>query len=121
MKTCLIIDDSPIIRKVSRRILEDRNFKVEETHDGEVALRMCGEAMPDIILLDSSMPVMSGIDFLLTLRREEGGLHPKIIFFTTESDMDHIMEAVHSGADGYLMKPFDRQSLEIKLQEFGFL
>ena len=70
MKSCLVVDDSRVIRKVARRILEDLNFQIDEAADGLEALNSCRRKMPDAILLDWNMPVMSGIDFLRQLRRD---------------------------------------------------
>ncbi|KAK0338676.1 hypothetical protein LTR94_037594, partial [Friedmanniomyces endolithicus] len=63
-RTCLIVDDSRIIRKVARRILEDLAFEVQEAADGAEALEACVAAMPDVVLLDWQMPVMDGMTFL---------------------------------------------------------
>ena len=62
MKQCLVVDDSSVIRKVARRILEDMNFEIEEAEDGQQALDACRKTMPDAILLDWNMPVMNGSD-----------------------------------------------------------
>ena len=64
MKTCLIVDDSKVIRKVARHILETLEFQVEEAGDGKEALDRCEASMPDVVLLDWNMPVMSGMEFL---------------------------------------------------------
>ena len=64
MRTCLVVDDSRVIRKVSRHILESLDFTVEEAENGQLGLDKCAEAMPDVILLDWNMPVMSGMEFL---------------------------------------------------------
>ena len=119
MKTCLVVDDSRVIRKVARRILEDIGFEIAEASDGMEALAWCRAAMPDAILLDWNMPVMNGIDFLRALRREPGGDRPTVVFCTTENDMAHIRAALEAGADEYVMKPFDRETLHIKLQLVG--
>lgn len=121
MKQCLVVDDSRVIRKVARRILEDLDFSITEAEDGETALSRCNEQMPDAILLDWNMPVMNGLDFLLALRNQEGGKAPIVVFCTTENDMDHISLAISAGADEYIMKPFDREILEAKFQEVGLL
>ncbi len=119
MKTCLIIDDSRVIRKVSRHILETLNFTVEEAENGQQGLERCGAAMPDVILLDWNMPVMTGIEFITKLRQRAGGDKPKVVFCTTENDVAHIREAISAGADEYVMKPFDHETLQIKLQLVG--
>ena len=120
MKSCLIVDDSRVIRKVSRHILETLGFAVEEAEHGQDALAKCDEAMPDVILLDWNMPVMSGIEFLKELRARPDGDKPKVVFCTTENDVDHIREAMNAGANEYVMKPFDHETLELKLQLIGF-
>lgn len=120
MKSCLIVDDSKVIRKVSRHILENLGFSVEEAENGELGLKACDEAMPDVILLDWNMPVMTGIEFITHLRKRVGGDKPKVVFCTTENDVDHIREAIAAGADEYVMKPFDHETLQIKLQLVGF-
>ena len=121
MKTCLIVDDSRVIRKVSRHILESLGFTVSEAENGQEGLVKCGEAMPDVILLDWNMPVMNGIEFITELRTRDGGAHPKVVFCTTENDVAHIRTAISAGADEYVMKPFDHETLQIKLQLVGAL
>jgi two-component system chemotaxis response regulator CheY len=120
MKSCLIVDDSRVIRKVSRHIVEKLGFDVQEAENGRDALDRCEEGMPDVVLLDWNMPVMSGIEFIAHLRRREGGDRPKVVFCTTENDVAHIREAISAGADEYVMKPFDHETLQIKLQLVGF-
>lgn len=120
MKTCLIVDDSRVIRKVSRHILETLGFAVEEAENGKDGLEKCAETMPDVVLLDWNMPVMSGIEFITQLRKRDGGDKPKVVFCTTENDVAHIREAISAGADEYVMKPFDHETLQIKLQLVGF-
>ena len=119
MKTCLIVDDSRVIRKVSRHILETLGFKVDEAENGQQGLEQCEIAMPDVILLDWNMPVMTGIEFITKLRQRAGGNAPKVVFCTTENDVAHIREAISAGADEYVMKPFDHETLQIKLQLVG--
>lgn len=119
MKTCLVVDDSRVIRKVSRHILEGMGFAVDEAADGREALARCDEAAPDVILLDWNMPVMSGIEFIRALRGRDYGGDPKVVFCTTENDVAHIRAAIEAGANEYVMKPFDRETLHIKLQLVG--
>lgn len=119
MKNCLIVDDSRVIRKVSRHILESLGFAVDEAGNGEEGLAHCDGAMPDLILLDWNMPVMNGIEFLGHLRQRPDGGQPKVVFCTTENDVSHIRQAVAAGADEYVMKPFDQETLEMKLQLIG--
>lgn len=121
MKTCLIVDDSRVIRKVARRILEDLGFDVSEASDGAEALAACRAEMPDAVLLDWNMPVMNGLEFLRSLRREPRGDGPVVVFCSTETDPERIGEAVRSGADEYIMKPFDSDIIEAKFAEVGLV
>lgn len=121
MKRCLIVDDSRVVRKVASRIIKDLQFEVSEAGDGAQALEKCREQMPDAVLLDWNMPVMNGLDFLRSLRREEGGKEPVVVFCSTENDADHIGEAVRSGADEFVMKPFDADIIKSKFSEAGLI
>jgi two-component system chemotaxis response regulator CheY len=122
MRNCLIVDDSSVVRKVARRILEDLDFTVIEAEDGAEALLFCRKAMPDLILLDSQMPEMDGMSVLEALRRQTAGGHkPKILFCATENDVAQIARVVRAGADDFLMKTFDRENVEAKLQEIGVI
>ncbi|QTL04296.1 response regulator [Aquabacter sp. L1I39] len=121
MKTCLVVDDSGVARKVARRILEDFSFSVSEAVDGQKALEECLRAMPDAIVLDWAMPITDGLEFLAKLRATPGGDAPKVIFCTAKNDLDHIAKALSLGADEYIMKPFDSEILREKLVEVGLL
>ena len=121
MKTCLVVDDSSVIRKVARRILESLDFTIIEAEDGEAAMVACHKLLPDAILLDWNMPKMDGYEFLKQLRRLPGGDRPKVVFCTTENDVAHIARALHAGANEYIMKPFDKEIVEAKLQEVGLI
>ena len=121
MKTCLVVDDSKVVRLVARRILEGLAFEVAEAEDGKAAMAACARRMPDAILLDWNMPVMNGIDFLRQLRRAEGGEAPVVVFCTTERDLKNIQQALQAGANEYIMKPFDNEILTSKLEQAGLL
>ena len=121
MKTCLVVDDSSVIRKVARRILEGLDFQISEAENGEEVIEACRQQIPDAILLDWNMPKMDGYEFLRALRRLPGGDRPKVVFCTTENDVAHIARALHAGANEYIMKPFDKDIVEAKFQEVGLL
>ncbi|KKC34180.1 response regulator [Devosia psychrophila] len=116
MKSCLIVDDSSVVRKVARRILEDMDYIVDEAEDGQDAFDKCRQEMPDAILLDWNMPIMSGLEFLKLLRAYLGGDKPHIVFCTVENDIGAIAMALKAGASDYMMKPFDRIILEAKFE-----
>jgi two-component system chemotaxis response regulator CheY len=114
MKSCLIVDDSSVVRKVARRILEDIDYVVDEAEDGQEAFDKCRQEMPDAILLDWQMPVMGGLEFLKLIRAYIGGQAPHIVFCVTENDIGQIAVAMKAGASDFMMKPFDRDILEAK-------
>jgi len=121
MKSCLVVDDSKVVRMVARKILEDLNFDILEAADGQEAMDTCNVQMPDAILLDWNMPIMNGLEFLKALRHTPGGDIPIVVFCTTENDMKHIQEAMSSGANEYIMKPFDSEIIETKFAQVGLL
>jgi two-component system, chemotaxis family, chemotaxis protein CheY len=121
MKTCLIVDDSRVVRAVARRFIEPLGFTVDEAGNGQLASVAIAEKMPDAILLDWNMPVMTGIEFLRHLRAQPGGDKPTVVMCTTEKDVQHIQEAIGAGANEYLMKPFDQDTLKAKFSKAGLL
>jgi len=118
-RTCLVVDDSMVIRKVARHILESLDFAVEEAGDGREALDAVAETVPDVVLLDWNMPVMNGMEFLCALDDLAPTPRPKVVFCTTENGTAHIRAALDAGADEYVMKPFDRDTLASKLHFAG--
>lgn len=121
MKSCLIVDDSRVIRKVARQIFESIQFACEEAENGQLALDACQKKLPDFVLLDWNMPVMDGLQFLLALRKLPGGDKPVVVFCTTENDIGHIQEALSAGANEYIMKPFDADIIRGKLSHLGLI
>jgi two-component system chemotaxis response regulator CheY len=119
MKHFMIIDDSPVIRKVLKRILEALDFQTSEAGDTAEALDQCRRQMPDAIMLDGFIPGIDGFEFLRELRRQPSGDKPKIIYCTTENEVSQIARALHAGADEFMMKPFDRAMISAKLQQVG--
>ncbi len=121
MKTCLVVDDSSVVRKIARRILEGLEFEVTEAEDGEKALEICQAKLPDAVLLDWNMPVMDGFEFMGHMRRLPGGDQPKVVFCTTENNVAHIAQALSGAANEYIMKPFDKDIIADKFAEVGLI
>ncbi len=121
MKSCLIVDDSKVIRMVAKRILHELQFTTLEAENGQVALQQCHLQLPDAILLDWNMPVMDGIEFLRELRKMPNGGDPIVVFCTTENDIEHIQDAIVAGANEYIMKPFDSEILQAKFVQVGLI
>lgn len=120
-RMCLVVDDSRVVRRVARRILEGSGYAVEEAEDGALALDACRAKMPDAVLLDWNMPVMNGIEFLRALRREFGPDNPTVLFCTTENDISFVEQAIEAGAQEFIMKPFDEAILLGKFEQIGLL
>jgi len=120
-RTALVVDDSRVVRRIARRILESAGFAVAEAEDGQQALIRMREHLPDAILLDWNMPVMNGIECLQALRAEFGADEPPVILCTTENEPDFILSAMEAGAQEYIMKPFDDAILLGKLEQIGLL
>ena len=121
MKSCLVVDDSKVVRMVARKILEGLNFSIMEAEDGQQALEACQREMPDAVLLDWNMPIKSGLEFLVELRALPEVQQPIVVFCTTENDMAHIQKAIEAGANEYIMKPFDSDIIESKFSQVGLI
>lgn len=120
-RACLVVDDSRVVRRIARGILEAQGFAILEAEDGQKALEACRAEMPHAILLDWNMPVMNGIEFLRALKAEFGDTAAPVVFCTTENEMSFIMEAMQAGATEYIMKPFDAEILTSKFDQAGLL
>ncbi len=117
----LVVDDSRVVRKIARQILQDAGLIVDEAVDGADALRHARDRLPDAMLLDWNMPVMNGIECLRALRAQFGAEQPIVILCTTENEPDFIVSAIEAGAQEYIMKPFDDAILLGKLEQLGLL
>ncbi len=118
---CLVVDDSRVVRKVARRILEAHGYEVAEAEDGREALNYCRRGLPRCVLLDWNMPVMNGLSFLRALRAEFGAAGPVVVFCTTQNDAAQIATAAECGAQDHIPKPFDDAILSGKFMQLGLL
>jgi two-component system, chemotaxis family, chemotaxis protein CheY len=120
MKTAVIADDSAVVRRIARSILETFGFVCREARDGREALAICRDNMPTLLLLDWEMPEIDGIAVATTLRAAAGD-GPKILFCSNHNDLKHIRQALEAGSDEYVMKPFDLSIIEGKLRNIGLV
>jgi len=116
MKLCLVVDDSSVIRKVARALLQRLDYEVIEADNGKDAIARCAETMPHAILIDWDLPDMSGFDFLVEFKQKYPASKPHIVYATTENDALDISRALKTGASDYLMVPFERADIEQKFQ-----
>ncbi|MFN9499481.1 MAG: response regulator [Erythrobacteraceae bacterium] len=118
-RTCLIVDDSRVIRKVSSKIAISLGYVPVEAENGEEALARCKKSMPDLVLTDWNMPEMNGITFVEKLRAIPTPREPVVVFCTSNGEAKDIHDGIAAGADDYIVKPFDEASLKVKLEKLG--
>ncbi|HSJ77731.1 MAG TPA: response regulator [Erythrobacter sp.] len=118
-KTCLIVDDSRVIRKVSSKIAISLGYVPIEAENGEEALARCKKSMPDLVLTDWNMPEMDGIEFVSKLRSIPTPKEPVVVFCTSNGEAKDIHDGIAAGADDYIVKPFDEAALRAMLEKLG--
>lgn len=117
MRRCLFVDNSAMIRKVAKRILGGQELHILEAATGLDAIAICVTEMPDIIVVDSALSDMTAIEFIQRVRGiTTAKVKPQIAISLTEFDIGAIMRARRAGAQGYLLKPFNRLQLLDRLQ-----
>ncbi|MEM7300559.1 MAG: response regulator [Pseudomonadota bacterium] len=123
MKTCLVVDDSSVIRKVAKRIIEDLGHRFEDAADGEEALLRCRDRLPDAIIVDWQMPGMNGVEFIKAFKEKyaDQSKNMPIMFCTSEMDVPAMTQAKRAGASHFLMKPLDAKVVGQKLREAGLM
>src|SRR5262245_41364083 len=111
MKRCMFVEDSSVIRKVAKRILAGAEISVIEAASGRDALDMYPVSVPEIIVVDSTLSDMPAVEFIRRVRAIAAPAKPRIMICLTEVDIGAIMRAKRAGAEGYLLKPFNRPQL----------
>ena len=101
--------------------MEALGFEVSEAENGEHALDVCEEKLPDAILLDSHMPNMNGYDFLRALRGRPGGERPTVVFCVAEISLADIARAFYAGTSECVAKPLDRETVEMAFRKCGLI
>ncbi len=114
MWRCLIIDDSPLVRKVARHVFEKMRFHADEAATGPDGLALCRSKMPAAILLDWHLPGMSAMEFLAALRGFSSTSKPYIVYCTTDNHPEDNARALGAGCNDILVKPFTTAELEAK-------
>lgn len=114
MKLCLIVDDSSVVRKVARALLNSMGYEVVEAETGQDGIDICARQMPNAILIDWDLPDMSGFDFLVQFNSQFPISRPHIVYATTENDPIDVSRALKTGATNFLMVPFERSDIEAK-------
>ncbi|MBF0274076.1 MAG: response regulator [Nitrospinae bacterium] len=122
MLRILIVDDSQFFREQLKDILHELGYeRISEAPDGRVALRKLLREIYDLVFLDWLMPNVNGIQFLNAVRRNQVICDVPIVMMTCQAEQHNIMEAVKAGANSYMVKPIDKESIRNKLIELGFI
>jgi len=118
----LVVDDSRVIRKIVSRILAPMGFEAIEAENGEAALEQL-EAHGDMALccIDWNMPVMSGLDLVVAIRKNAEWRDITLMMITAEGEQDQIVRALAAGAHEYVIKPFTPEVIFDKLQFLGLV
>ncbi len=104
MKTILFIEDESALQKVLGDMLDRSMFEVIPALNGEIGLRLAKEKIPDLVLLDLTLPKINGIEVLRELKKNEATKSIPVIVLTNSEDMQNIQKAVELGATTYLVK-----------------
>ena len=115
MKSILIIDDDPLIRKTLSSHLSKADYEISMAEDGDEGLRSFEESLPDLIILDIRLPDMSGIEVLSRIKEKDK--NASIIIMTAYDDMKTTVDAIKLGAFEYLVKPLDYVELDLTINK----
>ncbi len=114
----LIVDDFSTMRRIVRGLLREMGCNnADEAEDGAAALTMLKGAKYDFVISDINMPNMNGFDLLKAMKADESLCHIPMVIVTAEARKEDIVRAAHSGAAGYIVKPFTKATLEEKVQK----
>ena len=113
----LIADDSLVMRRLLQATLESWGYQVLGAADGAEALSILqSEDPPPIAILDWIMPVFTGLEICRLLRRKQEKVYTYVLLLTSKSQREDIVEGMGAGADDYVVKPFDKHELEVRLR-----
>ncbi len=114
----LIVDDSQIMRKIIIGALKKLGIDdIVEASNGQEAIEtIARESSVGLVLMDWNMPTMSGIDAVKKIR--SANIKVPVVMVTTEAEKEKVIEAIKSGANDYLIKPFNPKDIQAKLEKF---
>lgn len=118
--TCLVVDDSELIREIAIRIIQDLGLEAEGVQNASLAIEYCRDQAPAAVFLDWDLPSMGALDFLRSMASVEGD-RPQIILCATENDHQQFTLAKAAGAGHHILKPFDKSVIAAKLAEIGLV
>ena len=104
--TVLVVDDSPVYRKLVEQILQEERYTILLAKDGNEALRIFAQHRPAVVITDWTMPDISGLDLCKRIRSDFPEVYSHLILLTGNTNKDQVVEGLRAGADDYLTKPF---------------
>jgi two-component system chemotaxis response regulator CheY len=114
----LIVDDFSTMRRIVRNLLKEIGFaNAEEAEDGVAALNLLKSSKFDFVVSDINMPNMDGFALLKSVRADENLKGIPFLMVTAEAKKEDIVNAAQNGANGYIVKPFTKATLEEKVQK----
>ncbi|MGM0568460.1 MAG: response regulator [Elusimicrobiota bacterium] len=111
MKKIMIVEDDPTTIKLLKFIMEKRDYNIVVKNNGKEAVESVQEEDPDLIIMDVMMPVMDGISATEKIKNNPSLAETPIIILSALGQEVEVMKGLKSGADGYIVKPFDSESL----------
>lgn len=111
MTKILAVDDSISIRQMVSHTLKDAGYEVETANDGNDALKKAQQTRFDVVISDVNMPIMGGLELVKAIRSNPAYRFVPILMLTTETSMDKKQEGKQAGATGWLVKPFNPDTL----------
>ncbi len=110
----LLVEDNEELRLYLKDTLQD-SYKIYEAKDGKEGIKVCLQVSPDLIISDVMMPNMNGVDMCRNIKTDVRISHIPIILLTAKSSFDHKIEGLKTGADAYIVKPFNMRLLEVQV------
>ncbi|HWR90443.1 MAG TPA: chemotaxis response regulator CheY [Dissulfurispiraceae bacterium] len=116
----LVVDDFPTMRRIIRNLLKQIGYNsIEEAEDGIQALAMLRKGGFGLVVSDWNMPHMEGIDLLRNVRKDASLEDIAFLMVTAEAEKEKVIEAIKSGVDNYIVKPFTAETLKEKIEKIA--
>jgi two-component system cell cycle response regulator DivK len=117
-KTILIVEDEPRNMKLLHDLLQRFGYEIIEASDGEQGVKIAGEKIPDLILMDIMMPKMDGLEATRIIKADEKTKHIPIIALTSYAMKGDREKTIEAGCDGYIAKPIDIKEVLKAIEHF---